>query len=347
MSTSTPSAATAAVPIRRALHRWMEIGVPRRRQLFEPLEQRAFIGLQPRLELRRDRETHGARERFRDLVGREDADRARVHLIRVRLERQRQHHVREVHRLTPRRRPDLQARHVDQLEMAVLHQEVGRLDVAVRDAQVPEPSDQHHPLVDHDLVDVGVAQRLRVLEELGDEHVLGVRRQLHDAVRAGDPDARVAEEPQRVVLEDDQTADRADRRLVLELSIEDRPADPVPAVRADVRGRVDLPERARSVLQGHPQGGRPAGPFQAERLDLGDDQAQLVAHRAHDGIAALAAQIQVRRVAALAERHREHVLGHEPAERELGHGDRQDPAVEARDQEVGGEVEAQDHLERR
>ena len=161
-----------------------------------------------------------------------------------------------------------------------------------------------------------------------------------------DPDAGVTEEPQRVVLQDDQPPDRADRRLVLELPVEDRASDPVPAIRADVRGRVDLPERPRPVLQGHPQRGRPAGTFQAERLDLGDHQAELVAHRAHDGVAALASQVEVCRVAAPAERHGEHVLGYQPAERDLRDRGRQDPAVDARNEVVGGQVEAEHDFER-
>ena len=49
-----------------------------------------------------------------------------------------EHHVGEVDRLPPRRRPHLRERDVDQHELAVADEQVGRLDVAVGEAGVPE-----------------------------------------------------------------------------------------------------------------------------------------------------------------------------------------------------------------
>ena len=60
----------------------------------------------------------------------------------------------------------LEAGHVDQLQVAPLHQQVRGLDVAVGDADVPELPDQLQPLVDDRVVDLGIAEVLRVLEEL-------------------------------------------------------------------------------------------------------------------------------------------------------------------------------------
>ena len=60
MSVSTPNAAIAVVPIRRALHRWIEIGAFDGASSLNRAEQRTLVGLQPCLELGGDRETRRA-----------------------------------------------------------------------------------------------------------------------------------------------------------------------------------------------------------------------------------------------------------------------------------------------
>ena len=61
--------------------------------------------------------------------------------------------------------------------------QVPRLDVPVREPGVPQLPDQQQPLVDHVVVDHGLADLDRALEELRDEHVLALGRDLHDSVR--------------------------------------------------------------------------------------------------------------------------------------------------------------------
>ena len=48
--------------------------------------------------------------------------------------------------------------HVDQLHAAVADQQVGRLDVAVGQPGVPQLADDAQAVVDHALVDLGVAE---------------------------------------------------------------------------------------------------------------------------------------------------------------------------------------------
>ena len=67
--------------------------------------------------------------------------------------------------------------------VAVLDQQVGRLDVAVSEPGVPELADQPEPLVDHAVVDLGIADLLGTVEELGDEQVLALGGELDDARR--------------------------------------------------------------------------------------------------------------------------------------------------------------------
>ena len=160
----------------------------------------------------------------------------------------------------------------------------------------------------------GTPSLLGILEELGDDEVLVVRRQLDDAVRVGDADAVIGQEAQRVVLVGGEAAHGADRRLVLELAVEDRATDAVPAVGALVTRRVDLAEQAGSVVERHAQRRRTAGALEAERLDVDHGQAELVGHRPHDRGAAFAAEIEVRVDGAAPVRHRERLLRGEPAE---------------------------------
>ena len=54
-------------------------------------------------------------------------------------------------------------------------EQVRRLEVAVRQARVPELADEVQPLVDEVVVHLGVPQGVRAGEELGDEQVLAAR----------------------------------------------------------------------------------------------------------------------------------------------------------------------------
>ena len=56
--------------------------------------------------------------------------------------------------------------------MAVLDEEVGRLDVPMGDAGIPELADEGKAFVDDLVVDLGVADLLGAIEELRDEQVL-------------------------------------------------------------------------------------------------------------------------------------------------------------------------------
>src|SRR3954447_24998671 len=96
--------------------------------------------------------------------------------------------------------------------------------------RIPQLADQLEALVDQLLVDLGVTDLLRAVEELRDEEVLAFRRELDDAERRRGLDARVVEDSCGVVLVLDQTSHRLERRLVLESAIEDRSAELVPPI---------------------------------------------------------------------------------------------------------------------
>ena len=193
----------------------------------------------------------------------EVAQRPLVHPVRVAADGQDQHHVAEVDRLPPRRRADLGEPGVDQQQFAVADHEVPRLDVAVRDARVPQLPDQPQPLVDHFVADVGVADLDGALEELGDDQVLTLRSDLHDPVRPGRADSGVAQQPQRVVLVFGQPPHGLERMLVLQRAVEDGPPQFVRAVGADVALGVQLGEDVfvRGAVDAQPQrGSRPTIP---------------------------------------------------------------------------------------
>ena len=135
---------------------------------------------------------------------------------------------------------------VDELDLAVEHHQVGRLDVAVRDAGLPQPAHDQQALVDHRLVHLGLADLDSApVEELGDQQVLPLRGDLHDAVRLRHRQPGRLHQPQHVVLVLDQPADRVERLLVLQPAVEQGAAELVPAVRAQVGDRVELREQVR------------------------------------------------------------------------------------------------------
>src|SRR3954451_11865878 len=100
--------------------------------------------------------------------------------------------------------------------------------------RVPELADQLQALVDQLLVDLGVTDLLRAVEELRDEEVLALRRELDDAERRRGGNAGVVEDPGGVVLVLHEASHRLERRLVLESPIEDRSAELVPPIGTNV-----------------------------------------------------------------------------------------------------------------
>src|SRR4029453_8140710 len=173
----------------------------------------------------------------------------------------------------------------DQQQVAVADQQVGRLDVAVGQPSFPELADNLEAVVDHLLGDLGLAELDRVGEELGDQQVLAFGGELDHAVGSGAGQVGVAAQPQGVVLLLDQPAHGVERLLVLQPAVQQLPAELVPAVGPQVTAGVQLAEQlsGRLPFDGDPQGGGAGRPRQAERLDLGDGQAELVPPPAPEG----------------------------------------------------------------
>jgi len=221
---------------------------------------------------------------------------------------------------------------------AVANQQVGRLDVAVGQAGLPQPPDDSQAVVNDALVDLGLAQLGGAVEELGDQQVLPLRGELHEPVGPGSGEPGVAAEPQRVVLLLDQPPHGVERLLVLQAPIEQLPAQLVPAVGAQVAAGVQLGEQVagRVALQGDPQRGRPGGAGQPERLDLLDLQTELLLQATPDRGPSGPADVQVG-AAAPAVGDREDLVGGQQAEQD--EWDR-DPGGHA-DQHVGRRVGAQ------
>src|SRR5438874_12305033 len=90
-----------------------------------------------------------------------------------------EHHVCEVHSLAPGRWPDLDPGWVNQKDDAISHQEIRRLDISVGEARVPKLPDDRQPRVGHSLVHVCPMDFGSPCQELGDHHLLALRRSLH------------------------------------------------------------------------------------------------------------------------------------------------------------------------
>jgi hypothetical protein len=162
-------------------------------------------------ELGRHRQSASGGERLGDLLDRELAQGPGVDQLRVAAQGQAQHHVGQVDGLAPRARVCLDEGDVDQQHAAVTDQQVGRLDVAVGQAGVPQLADDRQAIVDHLLVDLGLAELGGAGEELGDQQILPFRGQLDHPVGRRRGQARVAQQPQRVVLLLDQPTDGVER----------------------------------------------------------------------------------------------------------------------------------------
>ena len=175
-------------------------------------------------------------------------------------------------------------------------------------------ADQQQPLVDHRVVDVGLADFDGAGVELGDQHVLTLGGDLHDAVRPGRADPDVLQQAQGIVLVGDQAPHRLERRLVLQGAVQDGPPQLVPAVGADVALGVELGEHEliRAALDPQPQRCRAGGGLQPDRLDLGHREPELVAHGLADRLPPPAGHVDVRGAAAPVGDGEHLVRGEEP-----------------------------------
>ena len=138
----------AASATRLTLQRWSEMRRRGRGERPELGDQVAAVLLHHRPQLRRAGDAAGGGERLGDLVGREQAQGPVVDPLAVGPHGEDEHHVGQVDGLPPRRRSHLRERHVDEQQLAVADQQVGRLDVAVGQAGVPEPAHEQQSLVD-------------------------------------------------------------------------------------------------------------------------------------------------------------------------------------------------------
>ena len=160
---------------------------------------------------------------------------------------------------------------------------------------VPQLADDPQAVVDHLGVDLGLAQLGGAVEELGDQQVLPLGGELDEPERgrAGQPGP--LHQRQRVVLLLDQPADGVERLLVLQPAVQQLPAQLVPAVRAQVAAGVQLAEQVggRVALDGDAQRGGAGRAGQPERLDLLDEEAELLFEAPPDRRPSWAADIQV------------------------------------------------------
>ena len=169
-------------PIRRMLQRWMDDGA---RPLGQEVEE---LGVQVAApfphevaELGRHGQLRGGGELLGDLLHREQ-----VPLVDHLQLTSRARHSIMLARSTARRamgQVRLDEGDVDHHHPAVADQQVGRLDVAMGQAGVPQPADDPEALVDDRLVHLGLAELLGVLEELEGDQVLalGGERRPHRA----------------------------------------------------------------------------------------------------------------------------------------------------------------------
>jgi len=122
------------------------------RQLPERLDQvgTPLPGVRPEMgpELGRDGESARRRKCFTHVRIGEHGQCLFVHQVRPDVERQYQHHVGEVDRPPPTTGTNLAKGDVNQHQVAILHQEIGRLQVAMGQPGIPQPADDSQTLID-------------------------------------------------------------------------------------------------------------------------------------------------------------------------------------------------------
>jgi hypothetical protein len=159
----------ARSPTRRRVQRWIGIGWGRGRE--QPDEfgvQVAALGMEHAPELGGHGQPAGGGEPLGDLLHAEQAKGSPVDAFGAGAQSQAQHHVGQVHDLAPGGRTEFDEGHIDQQEMAVADQQVGRLAVAMGQPGVPQLADDQQGVIDDVVVDGGLAELDRTGEELRD-----------------------------------------------------------------------------------------------------------------------------------------------------------------------------------
>ena len=341
MAAITPKAAIAAAnTTRRGPQRCSEIGARAGPSSRNSATRSRPSLLEDRSQLRRAGDAACCGERLGDLVRAEVRQRSVVDARSVGAHSEDEHHVGEVDRLTPGRRTDLREGDVDHHQVAVDDEQVRRLDVTVGEPGIPESPHERQALVDDLIVDLGVADLLGAVHELGDEHVLTLGCQFDDPQRRGCRDAGVAHQPQGVVLVLDEAAHRRERCLVLQPAVQDGAAELVPAIGSHVVQGVELPEHKGFGITGEAETKRrrPAGTGEAHRAHFGDDGPQLILDGAPQGVAATAGDVEVRLLPAVVG-DRNDLAGGEVAEGEERHGDTEGHAGDDVEGMIDGEVQ--------
>ena len=149
--------------------------------------------------------------------------------------------------------------HIDQVQLAAADQQVGRLDVTVGEVGVPQLADDGQPLVDDRVVDVGLAEFGGAIEELEHDQVLPLGGELGDTVGLRAGQAGPLHQRQRVILLLHQPPDGAERLLILQPPVPQRPGELVGAVGAQMAARVELAEHIPGVAGSRPGPGSAAG----------------------------------------------------------------------------------------
>jgi hypothetical protein len=90
----------------------------------------------------------------------------------------------------------------------------------VRQPGVPQLADDFEAVVDDRIAYLGLAQLGGAVEELGDQQVLPLRCQLHEAIWRRGRQSGITQYPQRVVLLLHQPPDGMKRLLVLQAAVE-------------------------------------------------------------------------------------------------------------------------------
>ena len=259
----------------------------------------AAFGPQRPSQLRREGQAPGGGEALRDLLHAELQPGSFVDLLGVRAQREAQHHVGEVDGLSPWRGTQLGEGDVDDedflpsrtIRLAGLMSRWA-MPASHRSRMTRSPSSISASF------DLGLAQLDRALEELGDQHVLALGRELDEpeGVAAGYA-RRVPHDAEGVVLLLHELAHGVERLLVLEAAVEELTAELVPTVRPQVRPRIELAEQVVGgrLLDPQTQRRRTRGAAQPHGPDLRDPEPELPFERIADGLAPGSADVQVRR----------------------------------------------------
>ncbi len=275
-----------------------------------------------------------------DVSDGELTQRALVHQLRIGAQRKDEHHVGQVDRLPPRTRSHLHEPGIDDDHPAVPDHQVGGFDVAMRDAGIPQASNHTECVVDDLDVDLGVTDLHRAGHELHDEQVFPAGHDLDEAERRRAEDPGAMHDGEVVILLLHQAAHRVERRLVLELSVQQLAAELVPAVGSQMRLGHQLGQQLHLRLSGdpHPQRSRRGRSGQPDRGDGLHVHTELLLQSAPDRITALAGHVQVSPLA-LPVRDREDVVrGEEAKRRQRDRDSHRHP-----DQHVGRRVQAERH----